>query len=618
MMPIRRDIVSSILLFLTCHFLAAQTEVFVSNNANIAIYVDGTIFADATSNANSASLFVTDGIQLEGANSYIYLRNEAQLLQSNETAFNSGLGKLSVHQRGTVSATEYNYWCSPVGDPTTSSSVNNPFIPENSFYDQTAGPITSSIATFTTAYDGTSGPLVISNRWFYTFDPGTAYSEWDLFNEDDSVTSGYGFTMKGTNGSGSNQLYDFRGKANTGTMSIAVLNGDWTLTGNPYPSALDAADFIHDPLNTNLANSTTPPTTTGALYYWEQDPTPNSHYVASYVGGYATYTTSAPDAMDNSVDSYTPATFTTFDGAGNIIPLPPPGATGSKTARRYIPVGQGFMIEGNANGNVFITNAQRNFVKESSGSSFFFGQEEHNEQRTYTENGLNIVPEGFQRFRINVAFNDLYTRQLLMNLHDSATEGFDYGLEGKHPLLIDSDAYWEQDDIPYTIQALKYDLELRIPLLLTLHEEQFIRFRIFDVQHFDDAPIYLHDKDLNAYTNLREGYHEITLPSGDYSDRFEITFTMDDALNTPEVTLNDFQVFQNNNTANLTILNPNGLAIENVSLFDINGKNILNQRMETIENEYYISTKNLSSGVYLAKVTVTNSKTVSKKIIINN
>ncbi|MGK4566896.1 hypothetical protein [Flavobacterium sp. 3HN19-14] len=52
-------------------------------------------------------------------NGNLYLRNESQLLQGNDisTSFNRGQGILSVYQEGTSDNYEYNYWCSPVGNP---------------------------------------------------------------------------------------------------------------------------------------------------------------------------------------------------------------------------------------------------------------------------------------------------------------------------------------------------------------------------------------------------------------------------------------------------------------------------------------------------------------------
>ena len=74
-------------------------------------------------------------------------------------------------------------------------------------------------------------------------------------------------------------------------------------------------------------------------------------------------------------------------------------------------------------------------------------------ENPYDENGYFQVPDDYKRFRIIVSFDTLYSRELLANFHDSATDGFDYGLEAKHPNAITSDAYWTQNNEAYVIQA---------------------------------------------------------------------------------------------------------------------------------------------------------------------
>jgi len=391
------------------------------------------------------------------------------------------------------------------------------------------------------------------------------------------------------------------------------------LVGNPYPSALDARDFIHDPLNTGLiANA--PPQMTGVLKYWEQAPGATSHVLSNYVGGYALYTISS-----GGTDSFTPAPFTTYllDGT----PTNFPAGTGSKIARRYIPIGQGFMIEGAATGVVTFTNAQREFYKQSGTDSYFFRTENNSssenifEETQYNEDGFNIVPADFKRFRINVDFSqgEFYTRQLLMNFHHTATDGFDYGLEAKGDFTQNSDAYWILDDVPYFIQAFNYDMELRIPLVVEAKNNQPIRFRIFDVQNFDEnQPIFIHDIHNDIYVDLRENNYEINLPQGTYTDRFEITFTSE-ALNIDQViTVEDLSIYQNNQLAQLTISNPKLLEVKQVNLYDVTGKQIFNEKNLNTESHYSFSTKNLSQGVYIAHVSFADNQVVSKKIIVSN
>ena len=608
------------LFFLCISSLTFSQDLYVSSGSYV--YVDGTAF---TSDPSVAPLYVTNEVNLD-TNAHIYLRNEAQLLQGdNGASLNSGIGQISVYQTGTVNTYTYNYWSSPVGNTSANDGTNRGFIPNNNMYDYigidpVTDPITSVLATYTTGYDGIATvapiPQVISSFWLFTYNPGVSYSDWDVLGEAGSIDSGYGFTMKG-NPSGSQQ-YDFRGKPNNGNITVAVLTGEETLVGNPYPSALDARDFIHDPLNAGLLSDYSNAQTTGVLKYWEQAPGATSHLLSSYVGGYALYTTSA-----SGVDSFTFAPFTTslLDGT----PTNFPAGTGTKIAWRYIPIGQGFMIEGASDGNVYFTNSQREFYKQSDPNSYFFktvntDDTENSDETEYTEDGFNLVPDDFKRFRINVDFteNELYTRQLLMNFHHTASPEFDYGLEANNTDVLDSDAYWVLDDEAYVIQAFEYDRTLRIPLVVNVQNNQPVRFRIFDIQNFDESQqIYIHDLESDMYVDLREQDYNINLPSGNYNNRFEITFTSQ-SLGIDEITTSDFTIYQDNTESNLHVLNPKQIDIKQVTLYDISGKQVLNHANLPLQDNYQFSTQNLSDGVYVAKISFPTGQDISKKVIVAN
>ncbi|WP_460218700.1 T9SS type A sorting domain-containing protein [Psychroserpens sp. MEBiC05023] len=580
------------------------------------IFVDGSGFTDTV---GVAPLFVTDNVNLTEANSRIYLRNEAQLIQGSGTTGNSGLGVLSIQQTGTANTYAYNYWCSPIGNHSATSG-NESF--SATLIDDSTGLITSNDAVFIGGYDGTSSPLQIPRRWFYSFVVSDEYAEWIDLDENSSIAPGLGFTMKGIEAGG--QLYDFRGKPNNGTITNSIAADQFTLIGNPYPSAIDALAFIHDVDNTNIDVATAPfiPTTTGVLYYWEQQPT--DHFTANYIGGYATYTISS-----GGVESFTPATFFAYDSAGNEIPLPPPGATGSKTAQRYIPVGQGFMVEGSPSTTtgslVYMKNSHRVFEKESSGNSYFFRTDGTTDSNVssedtveFNEYGLNIVPNDFKRFRLNILFNQDFTRQLLHNFHDTASDGFDYGLEAPTSDDSNTDASWLRDNETYNIQALNFDIEKRIPIRIKVENQQPLKFSVFDVQNFDSSqPIFLHDIEADLYINLRNQNYSINIPAGVYDDRFEITFESE-VLNTETIINRDLEIFQNTTTAELTILNPNGIDLQSISLFDSTGKRVLDANDLSVLNEYRYSTKDFSDGVYIATITTNRKQTISKKVIIKN
>lgn len=570
-----------------------------------------TVVNDGFITANNIVVFSNDYVNLKNTDSKFYLRNEAQLIQGNGTTGNSGIGELSVQQTGIANQYAYQYWCSPVGNIDADVFGNSPA--RVNLIDESTGFVTSTDAGFTTGYNGSTSPLVISSRWLYTYEAGTSYLDWNFVGSTGAIPAGQGFTEKGNDSQ--NQMYDFRGKSNNGTITNTVALDALTLVGNPYPSALDARDFIHD------ANNST--TIDGCIYLWEQGAGADSHFVADYIGGYACYTINAAGTME----TFTPATFDTYDSAGNPQSAPPSPGTGVRTAGRYFPIAQGFMVKGKANGTVRTTNAMREYHKVSEGNSFFFrsSSDTQTSNNQTNEFGYNNVPDGFGRLRVNVTFNNTFNRQLLINFHNEVSnDDFNYGLETRTPRVLSSDAYWTlsaNDDVSelYTAKAYKYAEELEMPLYLTLNDNQSVKFNPpFDVQNFDTSQkFFLLDKEYRTYTDITTQGHEITLPAGEYSNRFFITFIDAQALGNDEFTINSLDVFHNDGLAQLTILNPKGMNLKSVSLFDITSKEVLHEELSN-QSKYSFSTKALASGVYIVNVKSQDGELTTEKLIISN
>ncbi|AXG72103.1 hypothetical protein KORDIASMS9_04366 [Kordia sp. SMS9] len=568
---------------------------------------------------NDQVVFVNDNVNLNETDSKIYLRNDAQLIQGTGTTGNSGIGQLSMYQNGTTHNYAYNYWCSPIGN--NSALQGNENFQAN-LIDDATGLITSTDVAFT-SIDGTSSPLTIASYWIYTFETSTQYSDWFHREDTGNIAPGLGFTMKGTSGSSNNQLYDYRGKPNNGTIANSVSVGEWTLVGNPYPSALDAVAYIHDTENAAAI--------TGTLYFWEQDLSVMSHFVADYVGGYATYTINA----SGTVETFIPATFDTYDGGGSLN-MTGSSSTSGKQVHRYIAIGQGFMVEGSTTttGTVRTKNTHREYYKQSDEDSEFFKPananidtnliensttENENMSTNGTSNPYSSIPSDYKRFRLNIDFNDVYTRQLVQTFHDTeATYGFDYGMESKSPADVANDAYWSIDNEPYVAQALPFDTNMAIPLHLKLNNNGMVRVRIFDIQHFDESQkIFVHDLETNIYHNIKQFPFEVSLNAGEYDNRFEIVFT-DAILSTEEIVATNFSIFQDNAQQQLIIKNPDLITIQNIHLYDMLGKLIWSNENVSTENEYTIDTSSLSNGVYITKINTANNKTFTKKVIVRN
>jgi hypothetical protein len=218
-----------------------------------------------------------------------------------------------------------------------------------------------------------------------------------------------------------------------------------------------------------------------------------------------------------------------------------------------------------------------------------------------------------------VSFNELYTRELLANFHDSATDSFDYGLEAKRPNELNSDACWTQDAEDYVIQAHAFNEDLRIPLVVKAETAQPLAIGIYDVQNFDEEQaIYLYDAHYDIYNDLREENYLINIDAGNYPNRFEIVFTTDNALNADEVALERLTIKQNNRVHEVQVFNPNGLDISTIELFDLSGRSVIRTAAGSVKAQYNISTQDLSDGVYIATVSTSSDAVKSEKVIIKN
>jgi hypothetical protein len=564
-------------------------------------------------------VFVNQDIDLQN-NSHIFLRNEAQILQGTAgSSTNKGAGLLSVLQEGTSDNYDYNYWCSPVGNASAATGNEN--------FGITMIHLPTTVVNSTPAimdlgsYDGASanGSLSIATYWIWKFLSGADYSEWIQSADNTDIAAGQGFTMKGTSGSdntdigetalnnpGGAQRYDFRGKPNDGNITVNVATDNFTLTGNPYPSALHVNEFLLDPSNTDC---------TGIAYYWEHNKTVDSHLLLAYRGGYGTYSPISTSPTEYGV--YVPATFDSYniDGTENTVG----SSSGLAIQRKYAPIGQGFMIKGKASGSpvsVTLKNEHREFYKES-GLYSEFERTESNQFDNETQNS-NINP--ITQIRLNTIMNNQFTRQVALVLLPTATDGIDRGIDAKSPVeeSIPNDVYFFLDNDRYVIQGVGFHIDKRIPIGIKSMESSTFKFDASVVSNFEESqPIYLYDSLDNSYHDIKNSTYEVALSPGIYNNRFEITFK-DSALNDENNTISSLIISQNNTSQTFTVSNPNALDLKSVKLYDIAGKQIFDKQILGVQNSYQFSTSGLAGAVYLVEVVTNDNLKMAQKIIVSN
>ena len=570
---------------------------------------------------NDQLLFVKNGVSLAN-NGNVYLRNEGQLLQGNSsTSTNSGLGVLSTFQEGTTNNFQYNYWCSPVGLPAAAAG-NSPF--GITLLNRPTTNIVSAPATIlaNTAFDGTASPFAIAPRWIFKFLSSDSYAQWIPVYNASTILAGEGFTMKGTSGidgttvlgvqnnPGSKQRYDFRGKPNSGDITITVANNQMTLTGNPYPSAIDLTAFLTAATNT-----------TGIAYFWEHDKSVNSHLLANYRGGYGTFS----PVSRGGTGIYVPASFSAYDAAGNPVPGPP--VSGGNYGRLFSPIGQGFLVEGNALGTTAIMkDSYRVYQKENATTSVF-------------ERGLSASPEnpflpaiqsvsGFDyttvstlptpQIRFNALLNNEAIRQTVLAFDSQATDGVDHAMDARNPdVNLPFDSYFVLDNDRYVISVTTFDENKRLPIGLCATSPSNFKFQVMEFLNFNpNQTVYIFDKNTGIYHNIVDEVFEANIPQGTFNDRFEITFNQN-ALAVNSNNANTFDVHQNNENQLLNVLNPNMIDIYEIALYDIAGKQIFKNNAVEAKNKHQIDTSRLSEGIYIVKIKSTSNTDFAQKIIVN-
>lgn len=529
------------------------------------------------------SLRVTDYLYIDGT---LDLVGESQLLQNQNSIVDySGSGALRRTQQGTTNLYNYNYWGSPVG------ANGSTFTLQNIIFDGTQA------VQWTTQHNANASttPITLSNRWLYVYEnfPVNSYADWQAINESSPIATGLGFLMKGSGNTGLEQNYTFVGQPNNGTITTPISANYSALVGNPYPSAIDAHEFIND-------NSSS---IQGTLYFWEHYTSNATHILEDYEGGYAAYNLSGGNQAVSPPE---------ISGLGTSLKIP----------ERYIPVGQGFFVEALAtDGQVTFENDQRVFVKEAftgdtNNGSVFMRTASNEETIEPTDNLI-------QRIRIQFKTPEGAVRPLLLAFtpNNEATDGFDYGYDAINTESFPNDMSWMITNEKYTIQGVgNFEATKQYPLGLFLTTSGAVEISLEALENFETAiEVYVYDALLNTSFNINDENFEITLDNNTYTDRFFITFLPTNPLAVAVKNDRNPLIYYLTELNQIYIKIPNGIALKQVSLFNIIGQKVKTWKptdIDIIDNDIRIPVNDIAEGIYIVKLETTSSNTVSKKIIV--
>ncbi len=614
----------SLLGLLTATSVFAQLTVKQDGSSESYIYVtDQVLYV-----ADDISVTKDAGATNENAKAGIYLRDDAQLIQgASQSTSNQGTGFISVYQDSNSDSYDYNFWSAPVA----SADASNNFSLVSQVFNPGDSNITAASSTYTGSWNGSGesgisytnrASLSISTAWLYKFNEAT--NSWAYLGNSGTVAPGYGFTMKGTNVTTggtynvdtNNQYYEFRGRANSGdiVVNLSSTEGNVTLAGNPYPSALDLTAFFNDADNDGVS----------AIMYWDEDRTVNSHYYVDNKGGYGTWIP-GPDGLGQ----YTVPTFMNYDNNGNATTSN--GSYGEDVARRYAPIGQGLMLKRNGNGSGTATGNSTATFK--------------NEHRVYVKEGASSVfrnPENDNRSltRFHVIFDDYsHYRDMILNYHERATLGFDRGSDAPHPMDGgQKEAYFniqddgnEQGQKNLVIQSVPFDMNMSIPIAFKLNQQGRVRIKAAEELNVPYYRVLL----LDTQDNMRYPINgqsisigdmvtaQLTLPAGTYENRFFIVF--EDAPeedpghpDTRSAIADAFDFVQDNRAKQLEVANPEMHKVDEVNIYDMSGKLVYYAYGLGSASRYSFPTYNFADGVYMVRLVTENDGVVSYKMSVMN
>jgi hypothetical protein len=419
-------------------------------------------------------------------------------------------------------------------------------------------------------YDYWSFPIAVASTsqlgpsGVYTYDPqlGTADELDDQFDPGWVTAGSNAIPGKGYAGYG-NVAETFTGTVNNGSVAIGIeyfSNPDptlggvaYNLIGNPYPSGVDAADFLFAN-QSRLAEAT--------IWYWDDAGAPT---FAS--ADYATW---------NLLGG-------TSGGGGNV----PTGVIGSA---------QGFKVKASSTGSVQFSNSMR----VATNTSILFRQAEVKKlwlSATNTENLSNQLLVGFTE-----------------DGTDGVDWGYDgTHLNPQSDLSF----YSLIDGAPYAIQGYgPLDAQRIVPLGFVSGLNTSVTFILDDVDNMEDDDIILEDRYLDMFTDMHLEDYTFQSGIASYQDRFFLHFTplmvtgvRDDAL------VNNFTAFVNNDL-NLLNLQTGTSVQGNLDMLDMSGRLVWSRSNVTLgQTNSQFDISGLSKGVYVVRLTSVDGMTVSQKVM---
>lgn len=416
---------------------------------------------------------------------------------------------------------------------------------------------------------GQASPNTAADR-FFSFD--AVANTWKNENPINHMKIGRGYSIGSPSGFNLTNSYNypinFIGVPNNGNINTDLISGELSyLIGNPYPSAIDADQFLS--LNKEVIN--------GCIYFW-------SHNLQSQV-------------LRNASNDY--SVYNATGGVG-ISPKDPSTNINYSLPNGIITAAQSFFVQGKE-GVSGLAAKFNNSLRLSGNNTQFFKNNKHTKTASIDRLWLNL-------YNSEGAF-----KQLLLGYSASASNGFDSAYDATafngHQFI---DFYSINNDKKLVIQtrALPFDPNQTVALGYSSTVEGVFEINIDQSEGLlNGQPIYLEDKETTVFSDLKKAPYRFNTGKGTFDKRFVLHFTnqiaSQEKLDQPVIVSLKEGIIKVNSFFEV---------IHKLELYDINGKLI--KKLEDLNiNEYFIDKLQYGQQVLIVKTYLKNNDTVATKII---
>jgi hypothetical protein len=502
-------------------------------------------------------------------NGTLSVADDASLIQVNNVA-NSGSGNMQYNRNVTgLRGYDYIYWSSPVLSQDISNFYSTP-TPGFKFYWD----------TLLNNGNGNGG--------------NTSQGIWRTASG--AMQPGKGYIVRASSSFGwtGNLTATFTGVPNNGTISFPVnrgsyngvagyngLNGslitrdddNYNLIGNPYPSAIDAIDFLTDSQNVSRIK--------GFVYLWTHGQAPNSSTNPFY-GSFIT--------------NYNANDYIAYNSSGSSIPNGFAGKIASGQGF-FVLMEDGAEVTGNTEQVVF-----KNTMRNANNSQF------------YRTSSVSSNTEEKNRIWLDLVDADSYATSTLVAYVQNATNGVDRMYDAITKVKSHNLIYSTIENQKYIIQgrSLPFDGSDLVPIGYNAINSGVYKIAIAAVDGLFEQgqPIYIEDKELNIIYDLRQSPYSFTSAAGIFNDRFVLRYTTE-SLDVPTFSENMVTIYKQNN---ILYVNSGVTPMKNVSIFDVTGR-LITSKADVNATQTSFTTLPLTNQVLLVQITSETGVKVTKKVV---